>query len=53
MMPVIEAWMADREVFLRQARAAAPLHPLTAHDHAVRALPPVPAHAPGASSARR
>ncbi|WP_416987026.1 hypothetical protein [Streptomyces sp. T028] len=53
MVPVIEAWMADGEVFLRQARAAAPLRPLAAHDHAVRALPPVPAHAPGASSARR
>jgi hypothetical protein len=53
MLPVIEAWMADCEVFLRQARAAAPLHPLAAHDHAVRALPPALPTPPGASSARR
>lgn len=50
MLPVIEAWMADGEVFLRQARAAAPL---AAHDHAVRALPPAPPTPPSASSARR
>lgn len=53
MLPVIEAWMANCEVFLRQVRAAAPLHPLAAHNHAVRALPPAPPTPPGASSARR
>ncbi|WP_330347800.1 hypothetical protein [Streptomyces sp. NBC_00582] len=53
MLPLIEAWMADREAFLRQARAAAPPHPLAAHDHGVRALPPAPPTPPGASPARR
>ncbi|WP_206342755.1 hypothetical protein [Streptomyces ureilyticus] len=53
-LPVIEAWLADGEVFLRhQARAAAPPHPLAVRDHGVLPLPPALPTPPGASPARR
>ncbi|MER5782647.1 hypothetical protein ABT104_13105 [Streptomyces mobaraensis] len=55
MRPVIETWLADGDVFLRQARAATPTAPSAppSKDRALAALPPALPAPPGSTPARR